>query len=58
MEWSKPGASIEAFVQEYILDRETTLEAIVPDLEGVAISDDRPINEYFLMRRYVLAEDG
>ncbi len=54
MEWSKPGASIEQFVQRQILDRETTLEAVVDGVDALGISDDRPINEYFLMRRFVL----
>jgi spermidine synthase len=58
MEWSKPGADIEAFVQHQILDRETSVEAVAGDLGEQGISDDRPINEYFIMRRYVFGDDA
>jgi hypothetical protein len=51
MEWG-PGATPE---QQFklVLDREVSMASIVAeDPEAPALSDDRPVNEYFLVRRF------
>jgi spermidine synthase len=51
MEWG-PGATPE---QQFklVLDREVSVASIVAeDPEAPALSDDRPVNEYFLVRRF------
>jgi hypothetical protein len=51
MEWAPAGVGIEAYVQSQILDREIDAKAILPGSDGPAITDDRPYNEYFMLRR-------
>jgi hypothetical protein len=51
MEYAPPGASARRFVQRQILDKEVPLASLLTSRTGVAITDDRPINEYFALRR-------
>lgn len=53
LEWTVPGTTAQSFFQEGVLDRELDVEALVPDGFDRAITDDRPFNEYFVLRRLV-----
>ena len=51
VEWG-PAPSAEAMARA-ILDRRIPLATIVPDQAvGPVITDDRPLNEYYLVRRF------
>jgi hypothetical protein len=51
MEWSPALSTPEAFIQEQVLERELDLATLMGASEGPFISDDRPFNEYFILRR-------
>ena len=51
MEWAPPGTDPAAFIKEQVLEREIPLADLVGPKEGPRISDDRPFNEYFVLRR-------
>ena len=51
MEWAPPGTDPVAFIDEQVLAREIPLNELTGDENGPRISDDRPFNEYFVLRR-------
>jgi spermidine synthase len=51
MEWAPAGVDIRDYVRTQILDREIDTSPLLPGPEGPAITDDRPLNEYFVLRR-------
>ena len=51
MEWAPPGADPVAFIDEQVLAREIPLDELTGPEDGPRISDDRPFNEYFVLRR-------
>ncbi len=51
MEWSPARSTPEAFIQEQVLERELDLATLMGASDGPFISDDRPFNEYFILRR-------
>jgi len=51
MEWAPPGTVPATFIKEQVLDREIPLADLVGPSDGPRISDDRPFNEYFVLRR-------
>jgi len=57
MEWAPRGADPAAFMNEQILSRELPLGELLEDLAGPVITDDRPYNEYFALRRALASRD-
>jgi hypothetical protein len=53
-EWLPHDVSVERFLATYVLNQELSLREAAGPLEGPTITDDRPINEYFAMRRWGL----
>jgi len=51
MEWSPVGLNPAGFIQEQVLERELDLATLMGPRDGPFISDDRPFNEYFILRR-------
>ena len=51
MEWSPVGLNPERFIREQVLERERDLATLMGPRNGPFISDDRPFNEYFILRR-------
>jgi spermidine synthase len=49
VEWSG-GVPLDRYVHE-ILKREVPIESLLPSGETAVLTDDRPFNEYFLLRR-------
>jgi len=49
MEW-EPGVSAPAFLKD-VLSRELHIERLLTNDRRIVISDDRPYNEYYLLRR-------
>ncbi|MFP6641750.1 MAG: hypothetical protein VCC04_16005, partial [Myxococcota bacterium] len=56
MEWAPPGTAPAVFIKEQVLDREIPLANLMGPSEGPRISDDRPFNEYFVLRRLLSPE--
>ncbi len=56
LEWSPPGTDPAAFIEEQVLGRELSAETLMGAGEGPRITDDRPFNEYFVLRRLVGSE--
>jgi hypothetical protein len=54
MEWPKPGETLRTFLLTNVLNKEIPLERLIRAGDGPLITDDRPFNEYFLMRRHIL----
>lgn len=57
MEWAPRGVSPAEFMNEQILERELPLAPLLGDPDGPVITDDRPYNEYFALRRALGAGD-
>jgi len=53
LEWSPPGTDPAAFIQDQVLGRELVAQGLMGPAEGPRITDDRPFNEYFVMRRWL-----
>jgi len=51
MEWEPAGASLRDFVAQQILSKEIALDQLLREPAGPTITDDRPFNEYFALRR-------
>jgi spermidine synthase len=51
MEWAPVGSRPEKFIEEQVLGRELEPEQLMGPPIGPEISDDRPFNEYFILRR-------
>jgi hypothetical protein len=51
MEWAPVGSRPEKFIEEQVLGRELEPEKLMGPPIGPEISDDRPFNEYFILRR-------
>jgi hypothetical protein len=50
-EW-KPGADLRSEIAK-VLGEELPLARALPAHPGIVITDDRPFNEYFLLRRLI-----
>jgi hypothetical protein len=51
LEWN-PGWTLSPLVKPF-LEREIPLEALLDRADPVGVTDDRPINEYYLCRRWL-----
>ncbi len=58
MEWAPRGADPARFIDAQILSRELPLSMLLEDEEGPVITDDRPFNEYFVLRRAFAAPEA
>jgi spermidine synthase len=56
MEWAPPGTDPAAFIEEQVLARELAVAPLMGAADGPRISDDRPFNEYFVLRRLAGAD--
>jgi hypothetical protein len=50
MEWN-PDLSIEEMARKILSRRTDVQELLSPNLAKVTVTDDRPYNEYFILRR-------
>jgi hypothetical protein len=52
LEWGPVRTGLQGFISAHILEHELELDTLIsPDFEQT-ITDDRPFNEYFLLRRF------
>ncbi len=58
MEWAPRGTDPARFIDEQILSRELPLSALLEHEAGPLITDDRPYNEYFALRRALAAPEA
>ena len=51
LEWTPETVSLEEFIDQHILARELEVDRLINESFEVAVTDDRPLNEYFVLRR-------
>lgn len=51
MEWKMPADSLYDVVAYHVLNKEMHINELLNDNPNIKIVDDRPLNEYFLLRR-------
>jgi spermidine synthase len=53
MEWPKPGETLRTFLLTNVLGKEIAVESLIGPNNREMVTDNRPFNEYFLMRRHI-----